>query len=102
MKTVVKKVIIEGMDFALVREPEWGTDHQYGTVPYSEVDENGRLKRVLLNGFEMCVAATPEEAIERREDVLLAQKWKAKHPNATEVEEMNAIADIVRRRVTGA
>jgi hypothetical protein len=102
MKTVVKKVVIEGMDFALVREPEWGTDHQYGTVPYSEVDENGRLKRALLNGFEMCVAATPEEAIERREDVLLAQKWKAKHPNATEVEEMNAIADIVRRRVTGA
>lgn len=101
MKTVVKKVTIEGMDFALVREPEWGADHQYGTVPYSEVDENGRLKRV-LNGFEMCVAATPEEAIERREDVLLARKWKAKHPNATEVEEMNAIADIVRRRVTGA
>ena len=32
MKTVVKKVTIEGMDFALVREPEWGADHQYGTV----------------------------------------------------------------------
>lgn len=101
MKTVVKKVVIGGMDFALVREPEWGADHQYGTVPYSEVDEDGRLKRV-LNGFEMCVAATPEEAIERREDVLLARKWKAEHPGATEIEEMNAIADIVRRRVTGA
>ena len=73
MKTVIKKVIIEGMDFALVREPEWGADHQYGTVPYSEVDEDGCLKRV-LNGFEMCVAATPEKAI----------------------------VDIVRRRVTGA
>ena len=101
METITKKVTIEGMDFALVKEPAWGTDHQYGTVPYTEVDENGRLKRV-LNGFEMCVAATPEEAIERREDVLLARKWKAEHPDATEVEEMNAIADIVRRRVTGA
>ena len=98
MKTVVKKVTIEGMDFALVREPEWGADHQYGTVPYSEVDENGRLKRV-LNGLEMCVAATPEEAIERREDVLLARKWKAEHPGATEIEEMKAVADIIRRRV---
>lgn len=101
METITKKVTIEGMNFALVKEPEWGADHQYGTVPYSEVDEDGRLKRV-LNGFEMCVAATPEEAIERREDVLLARKWKAEHPDATEIEEMNAIADIVRRRVTGA
>lgn len=101
MKTVVKKVTIEGMDFALVREPEWDADYQYGTVPYSEVDEDGRLKRV-LSGFEMCAAATPEEAIESREDVLLARKWKAEHPGATEIEEMNAIANIVRRRVTGA
>ena len=101
MKTVIKKVIIEGMDFALVHEPEWGADHQYGTVPYSEVDEEGRLKRV-LNGFEMCVAATPEKAIESREDVLLARKWKAEHPDATEIEELKAIADIVRRRVTEA
>ena len=101
MKTIVKKVVIEGMNFVLVREPEWGADHQYGTVPYSEVDENGRLKRV-LNGFEMCCAATIEEAIERREDVLLARKWKAEHPDATDIEEMKAVADIVRRRVTGA
>ena len=100
MKTVVKKVIIEGMDFAIVKEPAWGETHQYGTVPYSEVDENGRLKRV-LNGFEMCVAATPKEAIERREDVLLARKWKAEHPDATEIQEMNAIAEIIRRRVAG-
>lgn len=101
MKTAIKKVTIMGMDFALVQDPEWGADHQYGTVPYTEVDEDGRLKRV-LNGFEMCVAATPKEAIERREDVLLARKWKAEHPDATEIEELKAIADIVRRRVTGA
>ena len=98
MKTVIKKVTIMGMDFALVQNPEWGESNQYGTVPYSEVDENGRLKRV-LNGFEMCCSSTPEKAIERREDILLARKWKAEHPNATEVEEMNAIAEIVRRRL---
>lgn len=101
MKTVIKKVTIMDMDFALVREPEWGENHQYGTVPYSEVDENGRLKRV-LNGFEMCCAASPEKAIEQREDVLLARKWKAEHPDATEIEELKAVADIVRRRVMGA
>ena len=101
MKTIIKKLTLMGESFALVREPEWGADHQYGTVPYSEVDENGRLKRV-LNGFEMCVAATPEEGIERREDVLLARKWKAEHPGATEIEEMKAVADIIRRRVAGA
>lgn len=101
MKTIIKKLTLVGERFALVQETKWGKDHQYGTVPYSEVDENGRIKRV-LNGFEMCVAATPEEAIERREDVLLARKWKAEHPGATEIEEMKAVADIIRRRVAGA
>lgn len=101
MKTVIKKVIIEGMDFVLIREPKWGEDHQYGTIPYSEIDEEGRLKRV-LNGFGMCCAATVEKAIESREDTLLARKWKAEHPDATEIEELKAIAEIIRRRVTGA
>ena len=101
METINKKVTIEGMNFAIVKEPAWGEDHQYGTVPYSEVDENGRIKRV-LNGFEMCCAASPEKAIEQREDVLLARKWKAEHPDATEIQEMNAVAEIIRRRVAGA
>lgn len=101
MKTVIKKVTIMDMDFALVQDPEWGESNQYGTVPYSEVDSAGRLKRI-LNGFEMCCAATPEKAIESREDVLLARKWKAEHPDATEIEEMKAVADIVRRRAMGA
>ena len=101
METINKKVTIEGMDFAIVKEPAWGETHQYGTIPYSEVDENGRIKRA-LNGFEMCCAASPEKAIEQREDVLLARKWKAEHPDATEIQEMNAVAEIIRRRVTGA
>lgn len=98
MKTAIKKVTIMGMDFALVQDPEWDEGSRYGTVPYSEVGADGRLKRV-LNGFEMCCAATIEKAIEHREDILLARRWKAEHPNATEVEEMNAIAEIVRRRL---
>ena len=101
METINKKVTIEGMDFAIVKEPAWGETHQYGTIPYSEVDENGRIKRA-LNGFEMCCAASPEKAVEQREDVLLARKWKAEHPDATEIQEMNAVAEIIRRRVTGA
>lgn len=101
METINKKVTIEGMDFAIVKEPAWGETHQYGTIPYSEVDENGRIKRA-LNGFEMCCAASPEKAIEQHEDVLLARKWKAEHPDATEIQEMNAVAEIIRRRVAGA
>ena len=97
MKTVIKKLILVGECFALVQNPSWGKGHQYGTIPYSEIDEHGNLRRV-LNGFEMCCAATIEKAIEHREDVLLARRWKAEHPNATEIEEMNAIAEIVRRR----
>lgn len=101
MKTIIEKLTLEGERFVLIREPKWGEDHQYGTIPYSEIDEEGRLKRV-LNGFGMCCAATVEKAIESREDILLARKWKAEHPDATEIEELKAIADIVRRRAMGA
>lgn len=97
MKTIIKKLTLVGERFALVQNPGWGKGHQYGTIPYSEIDENGNLKRE-LNGFEMCVAATSKEAIESRRDSLLVRKWCEEHPDATEEEKMTAAMKIVGLR----
>lgn len=97
MKTIIKKLTLVGERFALVQETKWGKDHQYGTIPYSEIDERGNLRRE-LNGFEMCVAATSKEAIESRRDSLLVRKWCDEHPCATEEEKMTAAMKIVGLR----
>lgn len=94
MKTIIKKLTLVGERFALVQETKWGKDHQYGTIPYSEIDENGNLRRE-LNGFEMCVAATSQKAIESRRDSLLVRKWCDEHPDATEEEKTAAALKIV-------
>ena len=94
MKTIIKKLTLMGECFALVQDSKWGKDHQYGTIPYSEIDENGNLKRE-LNGFEMCVAATSQKAIESRRDSLIVRKWCDEHPDATEEEKTAAALKIV-------
>nr|DAU98663.1 MAG TPA: hypothetical protein [Caudoviricetes sp.] len=94
MKTIIKKLTLVGERFALVQETKWGKDHQYGTIPYSEIDERGNLRRE-LNGFEMCVAATSQKAIESRRDSLIVRKWCDEHPDATEEEKTAAALKIV-------
>ena len=97
MKTIIKKLILVGECFALVQNSAWGKGLQYGTIPYSEIDEHGNLRRE-LNGFEMCVAATSKEAVESRRDSLLVRKWCDEHPDATEDEKTAAALKIVGLR----
>ncbi len=53
MKVVVKRVVIENEEFALIKDTcERGV--YYGTIPYSELDENGKLQR-RLNGYDMAI-----------------------------------------------
>ena len=53
MKVIVKRVVIENEEFVLIRD---NSEHglYYGTIPYSELDENGKLKRQ-LNGYDMAI-----------------------------------------------
>lgn len=97
MTIVTKELIIEGESFVLVREPEWGKQ-QYGTIPYSEIGDDGKLKRV-LNGLQMCVADSVVNAIECRTDIILTRRWAEAHPDATYDEKLEAVMDIVMRRV---
>lgn len=53
MKVLTKKVTIENKDYVLIQD-EQDEKVYYGTIPYSELDSQGRLKR-RLNGMEMCI-----------------------------------------------
>jgi len=70
MKVITKCVNIENQEFVLVKfksnidGTEW-----YGTIPYTELDEKGCMKRE-LNGFEMCIAENPAKALDRRIDMI--------------------------------
>jgi hypothetical protein len=66
---ITRYVSIEGRAFALVKCVDTENCVRYGTIPYTEFDENGALKRK-LNGFEMCLAYSIPSALEMRADVI--------------------------------
>lgn len=72
MKVITKHVNIENEEFYLIKNSHEGKAY-YGTINYKEVDENGKLKRQ-LNGFDMCIADTVGEALERRETDIKIKK----------------------------
>ena len=92
MRVITIHLKIKDKSFVLVREPNWG-ELKYGTIPYDEFDETGRLKRP-LNGFEMCIARSIGEAIEKRELQIDVEKWMEEHPDADEQERLEAIISI--------
>ena len=55
MKVLVKRVTIENQDFVIIEDTDKNYGKFFGTIPYTELDEEGRMKRP-LNGFEMCVS----------------------------------------------
>ena len=93
MRVITKHLKINDKSFALVCEPNWG-ELKYGTIPYDELDETERLKRP-LNGFEMCVARSINEAIEKRELQIDVEKWMEEHPDADEQERLEAIINTI-------
>lgn len=53
MKVIVKKVVVENEYFVLIKDNSANGEY-YGTIPYSELDENGKMKRE-LNGNDMAI-----------------------------------------------
>lgn len=68
MKVITKVLSIGEERYVLISDvnPKDNSVY-YGTINYKDIDENGKLKRK-LNGFEMCIAETISQAIERRMD----------------------------------
>lgn len=75
MKVLTKNVLIEGEEFVLITDEHEGRNY-YGTIPYSELNNEGKMKRP-LNGFEMCISFKGiPQAIERREKHILIERFK--------------------------
>lgn len=71
MKVLTKVVDIDNQEFVLIADTHDGRKY-YGTIPYSELDESGRMKRA-LNGAQMCISFnSPAEAIDnRKRDIVM-------------------------------
>ena len=66
---ITQCVDIEGRKFALIKCVDIDNCVRYGTIPYTEFDERGALKR-RLNGFDMCLAYSIPSALEMRADLI--------------------------------
>lgn len=73
MKVVTKSVMIENEEFVLIKDTDKNYGEYYGTIPYTELDEDGKMKRA-LNGFEICVERTIAEALERRKTDIIRNR----------------------------
>lgn len=73
MKVVTKSVVIENEEFVLIKDTDKNYGEYYGTIPYTELDEEGKMKRE-LNGFEICVEHTIAEALERRKSSIIRER----------------------------
>ena len=73
MKVLTRCVIFEDQKFALIKDQHEGRTF-YGTIPYTELDENGRMKRE-LNGVQMRISwESPADALNnRRIDVAMSR-----------------------------
>ena len=69
MKVITKCVNIENEEFVLVKFTDVNNREWFGTIPYTELNEKGQMKRP-LNGFEMCIAETIAQALDRRIDMV--------------------------------
>ena len=73
MKVLTKCVNIENQEFVLIQD-ESNNEKFYGTIPYSELDENGVMKRE-LNGLQICISfESPSEAILERNRSIVANR----------------------------
>ena len=68
LQVMTKLVRIKEEKFVLVKITRNDDGHIfYGTIPYTELNEKGCMKRK-LNGFEMCLCDSIPQALIQRED----------------------------------
>ena len=68
LKVLTKRVNIRNEEFVLVEITRTDNGMKFiGTIPYSELDDKGCMKRE-LNGLEMCLTDSIPHALEMRDD----------------------------------
>jgi len=85
MKVLTKYVNLMGEEFVLISDKTEDDKTFFGTIPYSELDSDGSMKRA-LNGFEMCISFnTVAEALENRNNQIKVDRFKAEGFSKAEV-----------------
>lgn len=86
MTVLTKYVYIEDEEFVLVRGMY--QDQQYfGTIPYSEIDEEGKMRRE-LTGSDICISfLSAGEAIEKRKWQLRMKRFRSSGYTKEELDE---------------
>lgn len=88
MEVLTKCVILDDEKFVLIKDKSekltefYKNGEFYGTIPYAELDEHGKLKRQ-LNGFEIGIEASAGEALRSRLIQIRLKKYTEANPNAT-------------------
>lgn len=89
MEVLTKCVILDDEKFVLIKDKSekltefYKNGEFYGTIPYAELDENGKLKR-RLNGFEIGIENSAEAALRYRWTQIQLKKFEKEHPEASE------------------
>lgn len=66
-KVKTKYVSIEGREFVLMEYTLDDNSVMYGTIPYTNIDDKGRMIKG-MNGLEVCLAHSIPSALEMRAD----------------------------------
>lgn len=99
MEVITKCVVIENEKFVLIRDkkedlPEcYKNGEYYGTIPYAELDEHGKLKRQ-LNGFEIGIESSAGEALRYRMLQIRLKKFDEENPGASEEMRIKKIIEL--------
>ena len=73
LKVLTRVVDIEDEKFVLVKVTRIDNNKEFiGTIPYTELDEKGCMKRE-LNGLDMAFADDIPHALELRKDIILTR-----------------------------
>ena len=99
MEVVTKCVVIENEKFVMIKDkkadlPEnYKNGEYYGTIPYAELDEHGKLKRQ-LNGFEIGIESSAGEALRYRMLQIRLKKFDEENPGASEEMRIKKIIEL--------
>ena len=101
MEVLTKCVDFENEKFVLFKDKKAGlpeyykNGEYYGTIPYTELDENGNMKKALY-GYQICMEQSAGEALRSRLIQIRLKKYTEANPNATEEMLIEKIAELTK------
>ncbi len=91
MRIITKYVVIEKQEYVLIENEKDGKKY-WGTIPYTEIDEKGRMKRT-MNGLEMKVSfKSAQDAYKKRRDEIVFKRLVKKYKEEGKTEDDAIIA----------